>query len=206
MNTHKQTNTRTDRRTFQLIENIGPEGRCFKSPTNGITRFHWVSQQLIITLPFIFFFNYFIYHALFIPLFVALVPFFRTLYWIFLYQKLVHHPCHCHCSSYILKVVYFLNSLTFRTWLKETLDPSVKSFLLFCISPRVTWKINLVGFIVIKLAPLIKDPPPSSFTLLVRKWRKKKKRILTQDMWHMTCYKKHMTYDLWHMVGDLIIL
>ena len=29
--THGQTDTRTDRRTFRLIESIGPEGRCFEN-------------------------------------------------------------------------------------------------------------------------------------------------------------------------------
>ena len=31
--THTQTDGQTDRRTFRLIESIGPEGRCFENPS-----------------------------------------------------------------------------------------------------------------------------------------------------------------------------
>ena len=52
-----------------------------------------------------------------------------------------------------------------------------------------TWKLD-------RLAPLITDPPSSSFYTL-----SKKKKIVTSDIWHVTHDTWHMTHDMWHMTG-----
>ena len=46
------------------------------------------------------------------------------------------------------------------------------------------------------IAPLITDPPPTSFTTLLNKGEEKKKK---KNKWHLTHYTWHVSHDKWHL-------
>ena len=50
-----------------------------------------------------------------------------------------------------------------------------------------------------KWSPLITDPPPISFTILSK--RRRRKKVVTRDMWHVARDMWHVTCDMWHVWG-----